>query len=134
VYDGQDIQDTTAWGGVVALGWKINDSNTIEGSFATVTADIDLPGSWEDKRQVFGLMWKHPGFFSSMMHDKFWVCLIQSIPVFHPSSCVICYVPQISDPFKTFGISNVSQRFGTIRHLVVLQVIKVLCTLDCYRN
>jgi hypothetical protein len=63
VYDGQDIQDTTAWGGVVALGWKINDSNTIEGSFATVTADIDLPGNWEDKRQVFGVDVETPRVF-----------------------------------------------------------------------
>jgi len=65
-WDGNDVQDTTAWGGVLALGYKINDSNTIEASYGYVKSEFDLAGDWEDKRQAFGLMWKYtvaPGFY-----------------------------------------------------------------------
>jgi len=65
-FDGNDIQDTTAWGGVLALGFKINDSNTLEASYGYVSAEQDLAGTWEDKKQAFGLMWKYtvaPGFY-----------------------------------------------------------------------
>jgi len=66
VYDGNDVADATAWGGVAALGYKINDSNTIEASYGYVSSELDLPGTWEDKKQVFGLMYKYtvaPGFY-----------------------------------------------------------------------
>ena len=66
VYDGNDVQDTTAMGAVAALGWKINDSNTLEGSIGYVKSEIDLPGTYEDKRVAYGLMWKYtvaPGFY-----------------------------------------------------------------------
>ncbi len=66
VFDGNDVQDTTAWGGVAALGYKINDSNTVEASYGFVSSELDLPGKWEDKKQVFGLMYKYtvaPGFY-----------------------------------------------------------------------
>jgi predicted porin len=65
-FDGFDVQDATAYGGVFALGYKINDSNTIEASYGILTSDQDLPGNWEDKRQAFGLMYKYtvaPGFY-----------------------------------------------------------------------
>jgi len=65
-FDGNDVQDTTAWGGVLALGFKINDSNTVEASYGYVKSEFDLPGDWEDKKQAFGLMWKYtvaPGFY-----------------------------------------------------------------------
>ena len=66
VYDGNDVQDATAYGGVAALGWKINDSNTLEGSIGYIKSELDLPGEWEDSRMVYGLMWKYtvaPGFY-----------------------------------------------------------------------
>jgi len=65
-FDGNDVQDTTAWGGVAALGYKINDSNTIEASYGYVKSEQDLAGDWEDKKQVFGLMYQYtvaPGFY-----------------------------------------------------------------------
>ncbi len=65
-FDGFDVQDATAYGGVFALGYKINDSNTLEASYGYVSSDQDLAGNWEDKKQAFGLMWKYtvaPGFY-----------------------------------------------------------------------
>ncbi len=65
-FDGTDVQDTTAWGGVVALGYKINDSNTVEVNYATVNSEYDLPGTYEDKTQAIALLYKYtvaPGFY-----------------------------------------------------------------------
>jgi hypothetical protein len=65
-FDGNDIQDATAWGGTLALGYKINDSNTLEASYGYVKSEQDLAGNWEDSKQAFGLMWKYtvaPGFY-----------------------------------------------------------------------
>jgi len=65
-FSGGDVQDTTAWGGVLALGYKINDSNEVEASYGYITSELDLPGTYEDSRQVFGLMYKYtvaPGFY-----------------------------------------------------------------------
>ena len=66
VYDGRGIQDTTAMGGVAALGYKINDSNTLEASIGYLKSELDLPGTWEEDKTVYGLMWKYtvaPGFY-----------------------------------------------------------------------
>jgi hypothetical protein len=65
-FDGNDVADTTAWGAVAALGYKINDSNTIEASYGYVKAEQDLSGNWEDSKQAIGFMWKYtvaPGFY-----------------------------------------------------------------------
>ena len=65
-FDGNDIQDSEAWGGVVALGFKINDSNLIEASYGYVSSENDLPGTNEDKAQAFALLYKYtvaPGFY-----------------------------------------------------------------------
>jgi hypothetical protein len=62
---GSDIEDSTAWGGVAAVGFKINDSNTIEASYGYIKSENDI-GNMEDKAQVIGLMWKYtvaPGFY-----------------------------------------------------------------------
>jgi len=65
-FDGTDVQDTTAWGGVLALGYKINDSNTIEANYSYVASEYDLPGTYEDKTQAIALLYKYtvaPGFY-----------------------------------------------------------------------
>ncbi len=65
-FDGTDVQDSTAWGAVAALGYKINDSNTIEASYGYVSSENDLTGTNEDKASAIALMYKYtvaPGFY-----------------------------------------------------------------------
>jgi len=60
------LEDATAWGGVAVLGWKLNDSNTLEASYGYLTAEQDTPLDNEDDTSAIGLMWKYtvaPGFY-----------------------------------------------------------------------
>jgi hypothetical protein len=62
---GSDVEDTTALGIVAAIGFKVNDSNTIEASYGYVKSENDS-GNMEDKASAFGLNWKYtvaPGFY-----------------------------------------------------------------------
>jgi hypothetical protein len=60
------FQNATALGGVVALGYKVNDTFTVEGSYGKLKAEQDTTLKNEDDAQVFGLMAKitvAPGVF-----------------------------------------------------------------------
>jgi hypothetical protein len=62
---GSDVEDSTALGIVAAIGFKVNDSNTIEASYGYVKSENDS-GNMEDKASAFGLNWKYtvaPGFY-----------------------------------------------------------------------
>ena len=62
---GTDVEDTTAWGGVAAVGFKFNDSNKIEASYGYLKSENDI-GNMEDKVQVIAANYTYtvaPGFY-----------------------------------------------------------------------
>jgi len=58
VFQGNDLKDATAWGLEAALGWKINDMLTLEGSYAMLNAEQDTDLNNEDDVMVWGLLAK----------------------------------------------------------------------------
>jgi hypothetical protein len=59
------VKDTTAWGGVVALGYKVNDSNNLELSYGFLSSENDV-GDMNDEVQVIAANWAYtvaPGFY-----------------------------------------------------------------------
>lgn len=53
-----DFQDTTTWGGVAAVGFKVNDTLTFEASASYEKADYDSQGSREDTARAYGVLAK----------------------------------------------------------------------------
>jgi hypothetical protein len=58
VFQGNDLKDATAWGVVAALGWKINDMFTLEGSYAMLDSEQDTSLNNEDDAMVWGIIAK----------------------------------------------------------------------------
>ena len=58
LFQGNDLKDATAWGAVAALGWKVNDMFTLEGSYAMLNSEVDTALDNEDDSTVWGLMAK----------------------------------------------------------------------------
>lgn len=50
-----DVEDTTTWGVAGALGYKINDMFTLEAYYGKTKSENDLPGTWEDEAQMYGV-------------------------------------------------------------------------------
>jgi hypothetical protein len=51
-----DFQDTKTFGGVAAIGYKVNDMITLEASAGYLSADYDNQGSREDTARSYGLL------------------------------------------------------------------------------
>jgi hypothetical protein len=51
-----DFQDTKTFGGVAALGYKVNDMFTLEASAGYLSADYDNQGNREDTARSYGLL------------------------------------------------------------------------------
>jgi hypothetical protein len=51
-----DFQDTKTFGGVAALGYKVNDMVTLEASAGYLSADYDNQGSREDTARAYALL------------------------------------------------------------------------------
>jgi hypothetical protein len=51
-----DFQDTKTFGGVAALGYKVNDMVTLEASAGYLSADYDNQGNREDTARSYGLL------------------------------------------------------------------------------
>ena len=58
VFQGIDLKDATAFGLEAALGWKINDMLTLEGSYAMLNSEQDTTANNEDDVMVWGLLAK----------------------------------------------------------------------------
>ena len=58
IFQGNDLKDATAWGLVAALGWKVNDMFTLEGSYAMLNSEVDTALDNEDDSQVWGVIAK----------------------------------------------------------------------------
>jgi hypothetical protein len=58
IFEGNDLKDATAFGAVAALGWKVNDMFTLEGSYALLNSEVDTALDNEDDATVWGLMAK----------------------------------------------------------------------------
>jgi hypothetical protein len=58
LFQGNDLKDATAFGAVAALGWKVNDMFTLEGSYALLNSEVDTALDNEDDATVWGLMAK----------------------------------------------------------------------------
>jgi predicted porin len=58
VFQGNDLKDATAWGVVAALGWKINSTLTLEGSYASLTSEQDTALDNEDDTIAWGVIAK----------------------------------------------------------------------------
>jgi hypothetical protein len=56
IFQGNDLKDATAWGTVVALGWKINDMVTIEGNYAYLSSSVDTALDNEDDNTVWAAL------------------------------------------------------------------------------
>jgi hypothetical protein len=51
-----DFQDTTTFGGVAAIGFKVNDMLTLEASAGYLSADYDDQGNREDTARSYGFL------------------------------------------------------------------------------
>ena len=58
VFQGNDLKDATAFGLEAALGWKINDMLTLEGSYAMLNSEQDTSLNNEDDVIVWGFLAK----------------------------------------------------------------------------
>jgi len=58
IFENNDLKDATAFGAVAALGWKVNDMFTFEGSYAMLNSEVDTALDNEDDVTVWGLMAK----------------------------------------------------------------------------
>jgi hypothetical protein len=58
VFQGNDLKDSDAFGVVAALGWKVNDMFTLEGSYAYLTSEQDTSLNNEDDVICWGVMAK----------------------------------------------------------------------------
>jgi hypothetical protein len=56
--EGGSVKDGTAWGAVAALGYKINDMFTVEGSYGMLSSELDTNATNEDDSQTYGLLAK----------------------------------------------------------------------------
>ena len=57
IFQFNDLKDATAFGLVAALGYKINDMLTLEGSYAMLNSEVD-PSYNEDDSMVYGVLAK----------------------------------------------------------------------------
>jgi hypothetical protein len=57
-FQGTDLKDATAWGVVAALGWKINEMLTLEGTYAMLDSEQDTSLNNEDDSMVWGIITK----------------------------------------------------------------------------
>ena len=58
LFQGNDLKDASAFGGVAALGYKINDMFTLEASYAMLNSEVDTDLDNEDDMQTYGLIAK----------------------------------------------------------------------------
>jgi len=58
IFQGNDLKDATAYGVVAALGWKLNDMFTFEGSYAMLNSEVDTSLDNEDDSSVWGVIAK----------------------------------------------------------------------------
>jgi len=58
LFQGNDLKDATAFGLEAALGYKINDMLTLEGSYAMLNTEVDTSLDNEDDVQVWGVLAK----------------------------------------------------------------------------
>ena len=58
IFQGNDLKDATAFGVVAALGYKINDMFTLEGSYAMLNSEVDTAADNEDDASVWGVIAK----------------------------------------------------------------------------
>lgn len=58
VFQGNDLKDATAFGVVAALGFKINDMFTVEGSYSMLKSEQDTTANNEDDVIAYGLIGK----------------------------------------------------------------------------
>jgi hypothetical protein len=58
IFQGNDLKDATAFGVVAALGWKLNDMFTIEGSYSMLNTEVDTTLDNEDDASVWGVIGK----------------------------------------------------------------------------
>ena len=58
IFQGNDLKDATAFGVVAALGWKLNDMFTIEGSYSMLNSEVDTSLNNEDDMTVWGVIGK----------------------------------------------------------------------------
>ena len=58
VFQGNDLKDATAFGLEAALGWKISDMLTLEGSYAMLNSEQDTSLNNEDDVIVWGFLAK----------------------------------------------------------------------------
>ena len=58
MFQGNDLKDATAFGVVAALGWKLNDMFTLEGSYSMLNSEVDTALDNEDDMTVWGVIGK----------------------------------------------------------------------------
>jgi len=58
IFQGNDLKDATAFGVVAALGWKLNDMFTLEGSYSMLNSEVDTDLNNEDDMTVWGVIGK----------------------------------------------------------------------------
>jgi len=58
IFQGNDLKDATAYGVVAALGWKLNDMFTLEGSYSMLNSEVDTALDNEDDCSVWGVIAK----------------------------------------------------------------------------
>jgi len=58
IFQGNDLKDATAFGVVAALGYKINDMFTLEGSYAMLNSEVDTALDNEDDMITYGVIAK----------------------------------------------------------------------------
>jgi hypothetical protein len=58
IFENNNLQDATAFGVVAALGWKLNDMFTIEGSYSMLNTEVDTALDNEDDASVWGVIGK----------------------------------------------------------------------------
>ena len=58
IFQGNDLKDATAFGVVAALGWKLNDMFTLEGSYSMLNTEVDTSLDNEDDASAWGVIAK----------------------------------------------------------------------------
>jgi hypothetical protein len=58
IFQGNDLKDATAFGLVAALGYKVNDMFTIEGSYSMLKSEQDTTANNEDDAIAYGIIGK----------------------------------------------------------------------------
>ena len=58
LFQGNDLKDATAFGVVAALGWKLNDMFTLEGSYSMLNTEVDTSLDNEDDASAWGVIAK----------------------------------------------------------------------------